>query len=71
MLDDILDLFNRRKRQHDADRASSARNSGLPFDLPFLDDDDDEDGRDRRHDNERRSASRSSSSRRTDDNDWF
>lgn len=72
MLDDILDLFNRRKRQHQAEPAPNGRKSSLPFDLPFLDDGDDDDERDRfHHEDDRRSQRRRSPSRSSQDSDWF
>ena len=72
MLDDILDLFNRRKRQHQSEPAPSRRSSGLPFDLPFLEDGDDDDERDRfRQEDDRRSPRRRSADRSSQDSDWF
>jgi hypothetical protein len=72
VFDDILDLFNRRKRQHEADHPSSEPRSRLPFDVPFRADDDDDDGWDRRrHDDERHSPRRPSSGKQTRDDDWF
>lgn len=71
VLDDILDLFNRRKRQHEADHRPSEPRSRLPFDVPFLEDDDDDAEWNRRHEDERHSPRRTSSSRQTRDDDWF
>ena len=69
MFDDILDFFNRRLRQTRPERAPS-HPSGLPFDLPFLEDDDDDERGRRRHD-DRRTTHRPSDHRSRDDSDWF
>ncbi len=72
MLDDILDLFNRRKRQPAAKRSPAEPEPGLPFGLPFLDADDEQDERDRhRHEDERKPGRRSSSHRSSDGSDLF
>ncbi len=69
VFDDILDLFSRRKREHDHERARPEPASRLPF----LDGDEDEqDEWDRsRQDDERRASRRPSSSRAEREDDWF